>query len=670
MGVRGSKGQSSYAVLPWLLVLSLGLSACTITLFEEDDHTDHTHGEGTDEHDHADEGAVGIDHHGNPIYEEDERVYEQVVVDGISVEFTVENFLGVGGRGGEVAPRLIAGEHANLQFHVTDAATGEPIAGLNPAVWLDIAAGDRQCSDRIQGYLAGTLDSRPLIDLNSYFILGMNRDSTISVLDPMIDVGGMTNLFSVIILQAVPEDWAMAPARNRLFVTMPTLDSVAVVDLNAFLVEDTVSLPNTPERIALSPDGEEVWVTLGETGGVAVIDADTLEVDTVPTGTAAGPIAFSQSGDRAIIGTSGGAVLVGTDDHRPIGEAGLGTAAGGLAVSAATGSAFVTLPGAGLISILDLGTGSEIDRLLADPGVTDIEISRDGQWGVAVNPQAEKAYVIEAARNRITHAVPVSGVPDQVTFTEDAAYIHTSGSPSVTVIPLDEIDPTGDISVLTVPIGDRPSGLNGASVVADAIAATPDGSALLIPNPADDTVYFYTEGSQAALGGFQGHTLEPRAVTVVDRSLKEPSAGVYTGSIRIPQGGDYVVAFLLDDPDVTHCFTFSANAADQPEDGVATLAAELEVLSGPAPVAGAVHEMRFQMTDAANRQPMTGISDVIAKVIQTGSNWNTNVQAVPDGDGYLLSFTPPNPGLYTLLFAVPSLGIGFDSLPQVNLRAG
>jgi DNA-binding beta-propeller fold protein YncE len=663
-------GQTRRAALAWLLALSLLLSACTITLFEEGDSTDHTHGEGTDEHDHADEGAVGIDHHGNPIYAEDERVYEQVVVDGVSVEFTVENFLGVGGRGGEVAPRLVAGEHANLQFHITDAATGQPIAGLNPAVWLDVAGGNRECSDRIGGYLAGTLESRPTVDLNSYFILGMNRDSTISVLDPMIDVGGMTNLFSVIILQAIPQDWAMATGRNRLFVTMPTLDSVAVVDLNAFLVEDTVSLPDTPERIALSPDGDHVWVTLGGAGGVAVIDADTLEVATVPTGTAAGPIAFSRTGDRAIIGTGDGTMLVGTADLEPVGQTGLGAAPGGLAVSGATGTAFATLPGAGLISILDLGTGSEIGRLLADPGVTDIEISPDGEWGVAVNPQEEKAYVIEAARNRITHAVPVAGVPDQVTFTDDAAYIHTSGSPSVTVIPLDEIDPTGDISVLTVPIGDRPSGLNGASVVADAIAATPDGNALLIPNPADDTVYFYTEGSQAALGGFQGHTLEPRAVTVVDRSLKEPSPGVYTGSIRIPQGGDYVVAFLLKEPDVTHCFTFSANAAEDPDEGLETLAAELEVVSGAEPVAGAVHEMRFQMTDGATREAMTGIPDVVAKVIQTGSNWNTNVQAVPDGDGYVVTFTPPSPGLYTVLFAVPSLGIGFDSLPQVNLRAG
>lgn len=202
--------------------------------------------------------------------------------------------------------------------------------------------------------------------------------------------------------------------------------------------------------------------------------------------------------------------------------------------------------------------GLETARLPVEEGITDIGVSPDGAWAVAVNPDAEKAYLLQTAHNRITHQVPVPGVPDRVTFTVAAAYIHTSGSPAMTAIPLEEIDPAGDVSVLTIPIGERPAGAAGTTVTADAITATPDGEALLIANPADDQVYFYTEGSQSALGGFQGHTLIPRAVQVVDRSLKEPSPGVYTGSIRIPVGGDSVVAFLLDSPQLTHCFSFTA----------------------------------------------------------------------------------------------------------------
>jgi DNA-binding beta-propeller fold protein YncE len=587
----------------------------------------------------------------------------------VSVEFTVENFIGVGGRGGELAPRLVEGEHANLQFHITDGA-GNALAELNPAVWVDLAAGDVECSDRVQGYLSGTLDSRPVIDLNSYFILGMNRDSTISVIDPMIDVGGMTNLYSVIILQAAARDWVMAPEGGRLFATMPDINRVAVVDLNAFLVEKSVDVDGSPNQIALEPGGERVWVTLGGDAGVAVIDTATLEMETIETGATTGAIAFSNPGDRALIGTDEGLLIFDTATRREVGRTRLPGAAVAGAVSTATGDAYLVQPEPGAISILDVGKAAETARLRVDPGVSEIGISPDGRWGVAVNPEAEKAYILEIAHRRITHEIPVLGAPNQVVFTADAAYIHTGGSPSVTVIPLAEINPTGDVSVLRVPIGTRPYGDTGAAVGADAITVTPDGTALLIPNPADDTVYFYTEGSQEALGGFQGHTLQPRAVQVVDRSLKEPSPGVYTGSIRIPQGGDFVVAFMLQEPRLVHCFTFTARAAEEPLDSIATAAADLRVLSDVSIVTGEAHELRFELRDSGTDAPLSGLQDVLAIVVQTGGNWSTRLTASPsDGGVYTLSVVPPSPGLYKVLFTVPSLGLDFEELPQVSLQA-
>ena len=114
--------------------------------------------------------------------------------------------------------------------------------------------------------------STPYEGTDDYGILTMNQDSTISVIDPMVDVAGMTNLFSVIILQSPAQDWVMAPQQSRLFATLPDLDKVAVVDLNAFLVEDTVDLPGKPQRIALAPDGGSVWVTLGDDGKWIALD--------------------------------------------------------------------------------------------------------------------------------------------------------------------------------------------------------------------------------------------------------------------------------------------------------------------------------------------------------------------------------------------------------------
>lgn len=659
-------------LLPALIALSLLLAGCSI--FTGSVPADHTHEPGTEDGDHTHEpgtegdpgaeGASGVDHHGNPIYEEDERVYETVTADGVTVEFTIENFIGVGGRGGEVAPRLVEGEHANLQFHVTDAGTGAPLGGLAPAAWVDVAGGDADCSARVAGYRSGSLDQRPKIDLNSYFILAMNKDNTISVLDPTIDVAGMTNLFSVILLQADPGDWAMDPDGSRLFVTLPSLDKVAVIDLQGFMVEDHVDLPGTPARIAMDPDGARAWVSLAGGAGLAVIDAGTLAVAR-RDGAVTTAVAFSDDG-RALVGRPGGATLLDADTLAEVGRVDLPGTPASIAVGPG-GSAYVAQPDAGLVSVLG-ADGTERARIVTDPGVAQVAVSADGRWAIAAAPRADAVYVIETARDRITHVLPVKGSPDLVTFSQTAAYVHTSGSPSVTLIPLAEIDPTGDASVLTIPIGDRPSGSTGAPTTTGSMAATPDGTALLLPNPADDTVYFYTEGSQTALGGFQGHTLQPRAVQVVDRSLREPSPGVYTGSIRIPQGKDFVVAFQLSEPKLTHCFEFSARAAEQSLNDPAARP-EIEVLTADGPLtAGSPTAYRFRLVTTDGR-PIPGLTDLSALAVGTATGWKERFPAAQVGDGvYEIVLRLPDPGYYQLFFAAPSFGLGYADLPSRSVR--
>jgi DNA-binding beta-propeller fold protein YncE len=706
---RASVVQVSQLALVAVL-LSIVVSSCTISVFEDghDDehiegdehdeadhngeHTDgdeHTAGDEHDEADHDDEHTDGdehdeadhngehtegdehddsqIDHHGNPIYDENERVYEQVVAEGMSVEFTVENFIGVGGRGGETAPRIVEGEHATLQFRITDAATGEPIGGLRPAVWLDAARTDDECSSRVEGYVSGRLERRPIIDLNSYFILAMNRENTISVIDPLIDVGGMTNLFSLILLQSTPQDWAMSGDSSRLFVTLPEIDRVAVVDLNAFLVEDSLVVPGQPVRIASEPGGRHMWVTLGDGGGIAVIDVVTLTVDTIATDSAAHALAFSDDGTRAVVGTTNGALILDVATHTQIGRVELrGTP---VAVSAANGNAYLAQPGPGLVSVVDLDAATEVARLTTGAGVIDVGTSLDGRWGVAVSPDADTAYVLDTTTNRVTHVFPVAGAPNQVMFTGTTAYIRTDASPSITAVPLDDIDPTGDISVMTVPIGSAPPGSVGAPVVAHAIAPTPDGGALLIANPAEDIVHFYTEGSEATLGGFQGHTLQPRAVQIVDRSLKEPTPGVYTGSIRIPQGGDFVVAFLLNDPTVVNCFSFSAHDAEDSLTEADEVTARIELAPDQALAAGRSSELEFVVREAGSDDLIEGVEDVVVMLVHAGGSWSSRVLASPQPEGgYVAEFAPPDAGTYASLFAIPSLGMTFQSIPPISVQ--
>ena len=115
-----------------------------------------------------------------------------------------------------------------------------------------------------------------MIDLNSYFILVMNRDNTIAVIDPITGVKGITKLYAQVYLKQPGADWAKSDDQRRLFVTMPRADAVAVVDTDTFKVVRNVDAGKNPVRIARQPDGKYLWVgnnaDTDSESGVTVID--------------------------------------------------------------------------------------------------------------------------------------------------------------------------------------------------------------------------------------------------------------------------------------------------------------------------------------------------------------------------------------------------------------
>src|ERR1041384_427730 len=65
-------------------------------------------------------------------------------------------------------------------------------------------------------------------------------------------------------------------------------------------------------------------------------------------------------------------------------------------------------------------------------------------------------------------------------------------------------------------------------------------------------IYYYSEGRAAPMGNFQNYRRVPRAVKVVDRSLREEARGIYSTTARLPKEGVYNVSLLLDSPRVVN----------------------------------------------------------------------------------------------------------------------
>lgn len=65
---------------------------------------------------------------------------------------------------------------------------------------------------------------------------------------------------------------------------------------------------------------------------------------------------------------------------------------------------------------------------------------------------------------------------------------------------------------------------------------------MFVVNPVDNTTYFYAEGMNAPMSGYNNRGHQARAAIVVDRSLREVAPGVYGSTVKLPAAGKFDVA--------------------------------------------------------------------------------------------------------------------------------
>ncbi|HEX2271547.1 MAG TPA: YncE family protein, partial [Pyrinomonadaceae bacterium] len=230
-----------------------------------------------------------------------------------------------------------------------------------------------------------------------------------------------------------------------------------------------------------------------------------------------------------------------------------GVPASSLAFSPLSKALYVNNDVDGSITVVDSASHEVLASIAAKPGITSVRFARGGRWGFAPNPKQSIVYIFDASTNRVVHEQAIADGPDQIAFTDNFAYVRSRGSEQVSAIRLATLG--GKPDVVKFPGGQKaPSSSSVFAASADAFVAAPEPGAMLISNPADKMIYYYSEGMAAPMGNFQNYRRTPRAVKVVDRSLREESLGVYSTTARLPKEGIYNVSLLVDSPRVVHCF--------------------------------------------------------------------------------------------------------------------
>jgi YVTN family beta-propeller protein len=603
---------------------------------------------------------------------------QKVVKDGIVLELSVQP---VDGK----AP-LMEGQDARVSLKVSDAATGNPLTGLYPGAWMDSVAAKpgmqneppADCKKKVEAFIGGSILSRPALDLNVYYVLALNQDATISVVDPLFGYGN-SKLLTMVFLKSPGEDWALSPDAERLFVSMPDSDRVAVVDTSSWKVISEIETARRPRRLGFQPDGQYLWVSYDGAGpdapsGVSVIDARALKkVADVPTGKGGHDLAFSDDNRFAFVTNEadGTVSVIDVAKLAEIRDVPVGAKPVSIAWSTQAKAAYAVAAGEGVIAAVD-GAGAKPRAVIpASPGIGRIRFAPGGRLAFIVQTNKNAVHIVDAASNRLVQTADVEAEPDQVAFSDELAYVRHKGNETVLMIPLKTVGEAGrPVPVVDFPGGQHPPGRLPLGTPADGIVQAPGATAVLVANPDDKAIYFYKEGMAAPMGHFQNYGKNPRAVLVVDRSLRELRPGVYETTAKMTGAGDYEVALFLDSPKLVHCFP--VKLAENPK---LAAARKLPLTIVPAVEKSTVGvgedvAVRFKITEPEGGAPRTGLKDVRVLTFLSPGIWQQRQWATEVGGGlYEIRFTPPEAGIYFVFLEVASANIPFQKSPFLVLTA-
>jgi YVTN family beta-propeller protein len=603
---------------------------------------------------------------------DDKAIQQKHAREGVIMEFSAAPVSG---------KALMEGEMAELRFKLTDEASGQPLAGNVPGAWLDLGqviqgqsgAEQKSCKEKVSLYLRGIVGIRPMLDLNSYYVVVLNRDPSISIVDPTISLAASTSTLGRIVLQRAGADWAKSPDGKRLYVSMPQAGQVAVIDTDTFKLVTNIDAGRSPTRVVVQPDGKYLWVgndaRVKDGSGITVIDTETMKpVKQLATGIGHHEIAVSDDNRFAFI-TNRDAGTVSVVDVRAL-KLVRQVEVGGIPLSVGWSPlsklAYVA-DGKGVVAALGVNDAKPVKRIALKPGLGPLRFTPDGRHAMVVNTHEDLVHVIDVSGNELVHDIPVKGQPFQLAFTRAFAYVRSLASERVTMINLLSLGRNEKPIVQSFAAGSQPPKAAGELPLADSMAAASIDAAVLVVNPADNTTYYYMEGMNAPASNYQSYGASARAVTVINRSLKETEPGVYTSKVRIPVAGRYDVALMVNSPRIIDCFSMEAKENPALAADKARIVAEFLVKSREVAL-GAKVPVRVKLS-GADGKPKVGLKDLtMLSFLVPGQRREETLAREVEPGVYQAVVQIPEHGAYSIHVASKTLKAEYRDLAFLSLR--
>jgi hypothetical protein len=171
----------------------------------------------------------------------------------------------------------------------------------------------------------------------------------------------------------------------------------------------------------------------------------------------------------------------------------------------------------------------------------------------------------------------------------------------------------------------------------------------------------------APASNYQSYGASARAVTVINRSLKETEPGVYTSKVRIPVAGRYDVALMVNSPRIIDCFSMEAKENPALAADKARIVAEFLVKSREVALGAKVPvRVRLSGTDG---KPQAGLKDVtiLSFLVPGQRREETHAREVEPGV-YEVVVSIPEHGAYSIHVASKTLKKEYKDLAPLGLR--
>ncbi len=571
------------------------------------------------------------------------------------------------------AAEVPTGPPIDLRLTLADGASGSPLRGLRPRVWLSRRTEGRaeSCTDLARRFAAGRLSQRADRDLNSFLLVTLNADASVSVINPQVGVGS-TRLESLITLPGVGGDWALAQGGDRLLVTLPQQRSLAVIDMTRYRLLGTVALGDgEPRRLVVGTDQRQAHVAMDRSDRLLTVDIDRLAVVAeARIGRGLHNLVLTDDGRQLVVTSSDDDQVTVLDAdglqvrqrHRVPGTPVF------VAWSPLARQAYVAAVNDTRLWAIDPTGAAAPTALPFERGVSALRTDPSGRFLVAVREAASELLVLDTASGRLVGRTATVAQPDQVVFSRRYGYVRGLDSLSVTLLDLASLA-EGRLATNQVPMFQKVAATAREHISgADMLAPSPEGDGVIAANGADTALYYYTEGMMAPQGTYRTYSRSPRGLLVLDRSLREAAPGDYRSRFSLDRGGRYTLTLLLDQPRLVRCLEFEAG--ERVDDSTA-LALDYRwpgAGGGAALDTGAAHVLSVAVRDVRTGQPVTGLTDLQLMVLELPGLSQQRQAARETAPGvYSVTQRFPRAGRWRLVAQIPSQGIGFDRAASADL---